>query len=916
MNNDDHGPESRPVKSGCPAPAGGISPGADRMHEFEIRLERLDAFARATDLRLELIEASLPEVAVARDARMAASAPPKPIEQVSPRPTVAVKPPSQLSIAPISNADTQETGDDVAPELGTRATVAVSPPSPLHRVLEQPIELRRSWSATDFERIASGRGLAWIGGLAILLGAIFFLSLAFSHGWIGPAARVIIGLAAGVTLTLLGGWILERRDPLLGHVLIAVGIGVWNLGLFAATRLYDLAPVELGLLGVLGGALAAAAIAVRVDAQVVAGYGIVSALAAPPLLGAGPTGPTIAFLGVTLVGTTAIALRRSWVWLPPIAFGLSAPQAAVWFLGQPPTAAALIALVGFWSLYAAAAAGEEAFRSRATLRPSAASLVLVNTAFLISSGFVVLDGPNARWRGLFLVAVAATHLAIGYVFLRRYGDRHPFGLLTAGTGVAALGMAAPVQFNGSVVPVTWAAQAAALAWIYSQRRQFVTGLFAIALGLLAAAHFFTFEYPLLELASARTSVQPFLNANSLTLGFLLATLVVSGAFVKLPWVRIALTLAGFALIVGSVPHELSGLPLLAAWSSLTVLAFAIERWGPVSDAMRQVSQRPPRLPFITHGLHIPVVIATTLAAGHLLAYDLPLSDLAIVSTRPGTPFIDRGTLAAAIVVAAALAVAWVAARRFVRDVAIAATFAVIGYLAPFELGAVATVVAWAALALGALRLDNRGPGGWSPYSGVAAGLLAAGVLITFAVVAPFDRLFVDRRSTVDHLLFWSGATVALVSLVVAFGAGSWMRYGSRGSVWLGAAAGALVVYLLSIGVVDEFQRRVDGVAATVTLAKQAQVALSVLWAVIGGVTIAAGLIRLGAPVRLFGLALLGLATVKVFLYDLASLDATYRVLSFIGLGLLLLATSYAYGRQRRALSAHASSRTTASHLDA
>jgi uncharacterized membrane protein len=37
----------------------------------------------------------------------------------------------------------------------------------------------------------------------------------------------------------------------------------------------------------------------------------------------------------------------------------------------------------------------------------------------------------------------------------------------------------------------------------------------------------------------------------------------------------------------------------------------------------------------------------------------------------------------------------------------------------------------------------------------------------------------------------------------------------------------------------------------------------------------------------------------VFLYDLASLDEIYRVLSFIALGLLLLAAAFAYQRVRK-----------------
>ena len=47
-----------------------------------------------------------------------------------------------------------------------------------------------------------------------------------------------------------------------------------------------------------------------------------------------------------------------------------------------------------------------------------------------------------------------------------------------------------------------------------------------------------------------------------------------------------------------------------------------------------------------------------------------------------------------------------------------------------------------------------------------------------------------------------------------------------------------------------------------------------------------------------GLGLLALATAKVFLVDLASLDVAYRVLSLAALGLLLLASAWLYLRFR------------------
>ena len=53
-----------------------------------------------------------------------------------------------------------------------------------------------------------------------------------------------------------------------------------------------------------------------------------------------------------------------------------------------------------------------------------------------------------------------------------------------------------------------------------------------------------------------------------------------------------------------------------------------------------------------------------------------------------------------------------------------------------------------------------------------------------------------------------------------------------------------------------------------------------------------------ANLRLAGLVVLGLATAKVFLVDLASLDVTYRVITLIVLGLLLVASAYAWTRLR------------------
>jgi uncharacterized membrane protein len=108
---------------------------------------------------------------------------------------------------------------------------------------------------------------------------------------------------------------------------------------------------------------------------------------------------------------------------------------------------------------------------------------------------------------------------------------------------------------------------------------------------------------------------------------------------------------------------------------------------------------------------------------------------------------------------------------------------------------------------------------------------------------------------------------------------------------LTGAAGA--IYLPSIAIVD--------LTSTDELApgQTPQVLLSAFWSLTGLAALVYGLLRDDRRFRIGGLALLGAAIVKVSLYDLASLDEIYRVLSFIALGLLLLASAFAYQRIRR-----------------
>ena len=329
--------------------------------------------------------------------------------------------------------------------------------------------------------------------------------------------------------------------------------------------------------------------------------------------------------------------------------------------------------------------------------------------------------------------------------------------------------------------------------------------------------------------------------------------------------------------------------LLAGWSGLAVLAVALQ--ASVDLVVPRVA---PRAGFErARALYLPAILGGVLALADLLNSYLPPGEIGR-EPLPQIPFVDERSVAAAVAIGAMLLAAFVTRVPAIRAGAIVAATVTAAYLAPFELPVFGVVIGWSALAL-ALALPIRWdrPGA-RLYTVAAATLAGLGLAVTLTLVAPPARLAVGAGKEIDHPLLLSEASAALAGLIVLAAAGSRRFRGRREGTALAVAGGALAVYLLSIGVVDAFQARLGGPVALEELQKQAQVALSILWAVVGVGAFGGGVLRGLALVREFGLALLALATLKVFVFDLAALDVSYRVLSFIGLGILLLVSAYVY----------------------
>jgi uncharacterized membrane protein len=78
--------------------------------------------------------------------------------------------------------------------------------------------------------------------------------------------------------------------------------------------------------------------------------------------------------------------------------------------------------------------------------------------------------------------------------------------------------------------------------------------------------------------------------------------------------------------------------------------------------------------------------------------------------------------------------------------------------------------------------------------------------------------------------------------------------------------------------------------------RAAQLGISLTWVLCGTLLLIAGIIKKYQLLRILAFGLLGLTILKVFLLDLQFLPTSYRILSFLGLGLALIGISFLYSR--------------------
>jgi uncharacterized membrane protein len=349
----------------------------------------------------------------------------------------------------------------------------------------------------NLEELFGGRVLAWLGGSAVVLGAVFFLVMAVSRGWIDEPTRVVLAFLGSTVLLGVGLWLHERKGQTQASLaLTAAAIASLYASLVVGTVVYGLIADAAGLaIAGLVGAVAAA-IAVRWSSQVVGGIGILGALLAPVLVDAGASSASLAFMAVALVAAVAVLVWQRWSWLAFGSFLVSVPQLLDWLDNERDRLVlALAVLALFWVLFVVAALAHEVRVPTPTLRASSAMLLFADVVLVAGAGWGLLhDRGRAAEATTWVLGVAAAHLGLGLATLRGRISRQIGALLIAlATAVSAIGFA--LALSGPALVVGWAVHAVLLAWLAERTQDERATVGAIGFLVLALGHVLVFEAP-------------------------------------------------------------------------------------------------------------------------------------------------------------------------------------------------------------------------------------------------------------------------------------------------------------------------------------------------------------------------------------------------------------------------------------
>jgi uncharacterized membrane protein len=506
-------------KSSTQGPANaGAESGLDGSPTLIARVEQLERQVAA--LTQELARLHAPEAKPAQAPEVAQPLPADPLG-LSTSAAQSVAPAEPAS--PSSSDSARGAGPDSAamPARTQEARAEQTfPPEPLApNLFERAVRAARDW-------LVGGNTVVRVGMVVLFFGVAFLLKYAADNAML-PIEFRLAGVALGAIVLLVVGWRIGSRRGAYGLVLQGGGIGVLYLTVFAATRLYALLPTSAAFPLMVVICALGAFLAVRQDAPALAFLSSAGGFLAPVLISTGGGSHIALFTYYALLdaGIFAIAWFKAWRPLNLLGFTFTFAIGTAWGVTsyrpewlastEPFLILFFLMFVGIALLYA--------------MRRELAIKHYVDGTLVFGTPIVALGLQAALMRHIpFGLAWSAVALAAFYLLVAAWLARRRERLALLFQSAVAIGimfatLAIPLAFSGPTTSAAWAIEGAALAWLGVRQRRYLPLGFGLLMQLAAAGAFFVSQL----FASAPST--PVLNSAYL------ATLLIAAGGVFTGW---------------------------------------------------------------------------------------------------------------------------------------------------------------------------------------------------------------------------------------------------------------------------------------------------------------------------------------------------------------------------------------------
>jgi uncharacterized membrane protein len=324
-----------------------------------------------------------------------------------------------------------------------------------------------------------------IGLLVLFFGVAFLLKYAAENSRI-PLEFRFMGAAAGGLVLLVFGWRLRLSKAIYGLLLQGGGIGVIYITIFAAFRLADLLPPSLTFVLLVFFSAFTVALAILQDSKALAIYAVLGGFLAPFLAstGSGNYIGLFSYYSVLNAAVFAVAWFRAWRSLNLLGFIFTFGVFVLWVAFDYrtehlyPTSAFLLLFFLMYSLIGVL----YALRQPEHLTGLVDGTMVFGTPVIVSGLLMVMLRDYD-----YGIAGASAAMGFYYILLARYAWKHvgeEFRLLAEAMlaiGVVFATLAIPYALDGHWSSAAWALEAAGILWVSIRQNRFYAQCFAIAL---------------------------------------------------------------------------------------------------------------------------------------------------------------------------------------------------------------------------------------------------------------------------------------------------------------------------------------------------------------------------------------------------------------------------------------------------